>query len=100
MPLLACGLLLFAGLVAFLGWVAYRTTKILVDNRAGTLWWITYGLLLTAGCLVGYWCVFWAEYRPNDHQRWLGAPVPYMVLLLEEGKWVDYVFVVMPFLVI
>ncbi len=98
---LACGLfLLFVTFVAFLGWAAYRTTRSLLDNREGISWWIAYALLLTTGCLGGYWCAFYAEYRPNDRQRWLGAPVPYMVLLLEEGNWVDYVSPLTPFLAI
>lgn len=89
---LACGLfLLFAGFVAFLGWVAVRTVESLSKSRAGLFWWLLFSAAILAGGVGASWCAFNAEYRPREDLRYLSAPVPAGVLQLEDGNWIDFV---------
>src|SRR6266571_2537188 len=89
---LACGLfLLFVGFVACLGWVAVRTVDSLSRIRAGVFWWVFFIAAILAGGVGASWCAFYAEYRPREDLRYLSAPVPAMVLQLEDGNWVDFV---------
>jgi hypothetical protein len=96
-----CGLfLLFIAFVAFLGWTACRTTASLYSHRASALWWFLLGAALLAGGSFGFWCAFYAEYRTGEDTRLLSAPIPAVILKLEDGRWVDYVSPVSSFIAV
>jgi hypothetical protein len=96
-----CGLfLLFVAFVGFLGWAVCRTVASLYFHHARARWWFLLGGTLLAGGGFGLWCAFYAEYRTSEDTRLLSAPIPAIMLKLEDGRWVDYVSPVSPFIAV
>ena len=63
---------------------------------------VSFGLF-TVGIVAGFWLGISFTYQVAPDTRYIGFPVPGLVLQLEDGRWVDYVGllpVVVPFNVI
>jgi hypothetical protein len=90
-PLAIALLLLFVAIVAVLGWVVFRTAQSLAVHGAGRQWRIAFVLMGATGLAFGSWCALYAKYQTDECTRYIGAPVPTLVLILEDGRWVDYI---------
>jgi hypothetical protein len=91
-----------AGAVAFVSMAAVDvwTVWTIAHLPSPRSWRIVAVGLLTIGIALGMWlgCLFTYQVAPG--LRYIGFPVPALVLQLEDGRWVDYVGlipVVLPF---
>jgi hypothetical protein len=90
------GAFIFAAMAAVDVWT-FWTIGYLPSPRP---WRIISGGLLTIGIAVGMWLGCFCTYQVTPDLRYIGFPVPGLVLQLEDGRWIDYVGlipVVLPF---
>ena len=69
-----------------IAWAVVR----LRSARSPRLWLASAGLFVL-GSSLGLYSAFYVEWSPAETLRYIGFPWPYIVLRLEDGRWVDYV---------
>lgn len=47
--------------------------------------------MLIVGSIVGWYCAFHVRFPVGDDRIHVGIPIPFIVLQLENGEWIDYI---------
>ena len=86
-------LLLLAVLALVIGLVSVHVMTFWTIHRRGknALWWWGAGLSAVIGALSGFVSGVWVRWRPEPNIEYVGFPIPGMMLLHEDGRWIDYV---------
>ena len=84
------GFIIVMAVLALSSWMLLATVRRLRRNRVNRSWWLTFGCLLTAGVVCGYWLAFRFEYQVSSTMRFVSFPLPLCFFKLEDGRWTDF----------
>ena len=77
-------------------WAGVRTLLVMQASKAGKAWWCAALLFVLIGASAGIWCLF-INLQVSDRLQVVSVPVPTVLLVLEDDRWVDYVSSFLPF---
>ena len=86
-------LLVLAVLAGVIGLIAIHvlTFRSIRRRAKSALWSWGSGIAVLVGAIAGFTSGVTVRWRPEDNVEYVGFPIPGMILLYEDGRWVDYV---------